>query len=66
MSIFTLYKLHRKGIIEVRIPKRARILCFKEYRSPEEKAEEAKIIAEALMIENQKELIKRMAYKPTV
>jgi len=35
--IFVLYKLHRKGIIEVRIPKPARVLCFKYYLSPEEK-----------------------------
>ena len=35
--ILVLYKLHIKGIIEVRIPKRARVLCFKHYLSPEEK-----------------------------
>ena len=34
--IFTLYKLHVKHIIEVRIPKRFRIWCFKNYISPEE------------------------------
>lgn len=34
-----LYTLHRKGIIEVRIPKPCRCLCFKYYLSPEEKDE---------------------------
>jgi len=36
LFIFALYKLHTKHIIEVRIPKRFRVLCFKNYISPEE------------------------------
>ena len=66
LFIFTLYKLHRKGIIEVRIPKRCRIFCFKGYRSPEEIAEEARLIALEKQIELQKELILRMGYKPSI
>ena len=38
LTIFSLLKLHRKGIIEVRIPKPLRIYCFEGYLSPEEKA----------------------------
>jgi hypothetical protein len=65
-GIYTLYRLHRKGVIEVRIPKRCRVLCFKHYRSPEEKAEEARLLAVQKQIELQKELVIRMGYKPTV
>ena len=36
LFIFGLYKLHTKHIIEVRIPKRFRVFCFKNYMSPEE------------------------------
>jgi hypothetical protein len=36
LFILTLYKLHTKHIIEVRIPKRFRVWCFKNYISPEE------------------------------
>ena len=39
LFIFTLYKLHTLGKIEVRIPKPFRVFCFKDYLSPEEKAE---------------------------
>ena len=39
MGIGTLYILHRKNIIEVRIPPPCRVYCFKNYLSPEEKAE---------------------------
>jgi len=46
--IYTLYKLHLKGVIEVRIPKIFRIYCFKNYLSPEEK--EALKIAEKLRV----------------
>jgi hypothetical protein len=37
------YRLHRKNVIEVRIPKLLRISIFKHYLSPEEKA---KIVAD--------------------
>ena len=37
--IYGLYYYHNKGVIEVRIPKPCRIFCFKNYLSPEEKAE---------------------------
>ncbi len=38
LTIFILYKIHTKGIFEIRIPKIFRIYCFKNYLSPEEKA----------------------------
>ena len=64
MIILTLYILHRKGIIEVRIPRPCRIYCFKNYLSPEEKAEIAEIQRQIKAREVQKELNLRMAQKP--
>ena len=49
--IFLIYTMHIRGIIEVRIPMRLRIWCFKDYLSPEEKAEIAKIEAAKKKIE---------------
>ena len=62
--IFLLYSLHIRGIIEVRIPKPFRIWCFKNYLSPEEKAEIAKAEAALRKIEMQRELNRRMGMKP--
>lgn len=51
MGILALYILHRKHIIEVRIPRPCRIYCFKNYLSPEEKAEIAEMERIAKQIE---------------
>ena len=63
--IFGVYKLHTKGIIEVRIPKPLRIQCFKNYKSPEEKAEERAAREKERKTLNLKELKIRMAMNPT-
>jgi hypothetical protein len=49
--IYSIYTLHIRGIIEVRIPKPLRVWCFKNYLSPEEKAEIAKAEAAIRKIE---------------
>ena len=65
IAIFTLYKLHRKHIIEVRIPKRFRVGCFKNYISPEElKAIEDERIR-MHEIKMKEELVSRLAMQPT-
>jgi len=64
--IFSLYKLHRKNIIEVRIPKLFRFWCFEGYLSPEEKAAIAAEAERLRELEKQKELMYRMSAKPTV
>lgn len=61
-----LYYLHRRGVIEVRIPKPCRCLCFKGYLSPEEKEEMRRKAAHADMLALRKELTLRIAVKPTV
>lgn len=64
LVIFVLYSLHIRGIIEVRIPKPLRFWCFKNYLSPEEKAEIAKAEAAKRKIEQQRELNRRLGMKP--
>jgi len=66
LTIFTLYKLHRAHIIEVRIPKPCRFWCFEGYLSPEEKAAIAAEAERLRELEKQKELMYRMSAKPTV
>jgi hypothetical protein len=63
--IFTLYKLHRLHIIEVRIPKKFRVACFKNYISPEEKKaiEDERIRKHEIKMKE--ELVSRLAMQPT-
>jgi len=64
--VAALYALHRRGIIEVRIPRTCRCLCFRGYLSPEEKAEFKRQEALAKQRELTRELTIRVAAKPSV
>lgn len=66
LTVFTLLKLHREGIVEVRIPKPLRIGVFEGYLSPEEKAAINADQERLKKLEIQKELMARMAAKPAV
>ena len=64
-SIYGTYDLHKRHIIEVRIPKPLRKGWFKDYISPEEKAEIEREKEKQKQIEIQKELNIRKSIKPT-
>ena len=62
--IYGLYHYHKKGVIEVRIPKLCRIYCFKNYLSPEEKAEIAEIERKKRQLELERDLKEREKAMP--
>jgi len=62
--IYGLYHLHTIGVIEVRIPKPFRIYCFKNYLSPEEKAEIAEKERKKRQMELERELKEREKFMP--
>ena len=61
LVILILYKLHKKEIIEVVIPKKFRIYCFKNYISKQELADIKNAKMAQIQFKIKQELIKRLA-----
>ena len=65
-TVYGLYQLHTRGIMEVRIPRIFRCLWCKDYLSPEEKDEIKRLDDLRKSIATKQELNRRLAAKATI